>query len=68
MLSQPGQVLQIPAPQAVTGNIVAMPTLKQNIPVPVAAPPVVNLCSPLTDDDVSHYFFTNVDLVFKCLK
>ncbi|XP_003974164.2 cyclic AMP-dependent transcription factor ATF-6 alpha [Takifugu rubripes] len=51
VLSQPGQVLQIPAPQAVTGNIVTMPTLKQNIPVPVAAPPVVNLCSPLTDDE-----------------
>lgn len=56
MLSQPGQVLQIPAPQAVNGNIVTLPTLKRNIPVPVAAAPPVTFCSSLTDDDVSHYY------------
>ncbi len=55
VLSQPSQVLQIQAPQAVTSNVVAMPTLSQDRPVPVAAPPVVSvtLRSPSSDDDVS---------------
>lgn len=55
MLSQPNQVLQIQTPQAVTGNVVTMPTLSQDRPVPVAAPPVVSvtLRSPSSDDDVS---------------
>lgn len=45
VLSQPSQVLQIQAPQAVT--------LRQDRPVPVAAPPVVSvtLRSPSPDDD-----------------
>ncbi|XP_076582420.1 cyclic AMP-dependent transcription factor ATF-6 alpha [Chaetodon auriga] len=53
VLSQPSQVLQIQAPQAVTGNVVAMPTLRQDRPVHVAAPPVVSvsLRSPSSDDD-----------------
>lgn len=53
VLSQPGQVLQIQAPQAVTGNVVTMPTLVQDRLAPVAAPPLVTLCSPSADDDVS---------------
>lgn len=55
MLSQPSQVLQIQAPQAVTSNVVSMATLRQDRPVPVAAPPVVSvtLLSPSSDDDVS---------------
>lgn len=53
VLSQPSQVLQIQAPQAVNGNVVAMPTLRQDLPLPVAAPPVVSvgLRSPSSDDD-----------------
>ncbi|XP_038571981.1 cyclic AMP-dependent transcription factor ATF-6 alpha [Micropterus salmoides] len=53
VLSQPGQVLRIQTPQAVTGNVVAMPSLRQDRPVPVAAPPVVSvtLRSPSSDDD-----------------
>lgn len=53
VLSQPNQVLQIQTPQAVTGNVVTMPTLSQDRPVPVAAPPVVSvtLRSPSSDDD-----------------
>lgn len=53
VLSQPGQVLRIQTPQAITGNVVAMPSLRQDRPVPVAAPPVVSvtLRSPSSDDD-----------------
>lgn len=53
VLSQPSQVLQIQAPQAVPGNVVAMPTLRQDRPVPVAAPSgvCVTLRSPSSDDD-----------------
>ncbi|XP_044054765.1 cyclic AMP-dependent transcription factor ATF-6 alpha [Siniperca chuatsi] len=53
VLSQPSQVLRIQTPQAITGNMVAMPTLRQDRPVPVAAPPVVSvtLRSPSSDDD-----------------
>uniref|UniRef100_A0A8C4DM29 Activating transcription factor 6 n=1 Tax=Dicentrarchus labrax TaxID=13489 RepID=A0A8C4DM29_DICLA len=53
MLSQPTQVLQIQAPQAVTSNVVTMPTIRQDRPVPVAAPPVVSLTlrNPSSDDD-----------------
>ncbi|TKS74532.1 Cyclic AMP-dependent transcription factor ATF-6 alpha [Collichthys lucidus] len=53
VLSQPSQVLQIQAPQAVTSNVVSMATLRQDRPVPVAAPPVVSvtLLSPSSDDD-----------------
>ena len=55
MLSQPNQVLQIQTAQAVTGNVVTMPTLSQDRPVPVPAPSVVSvtLRSPSSDDDVS---------------
>lgn len=55
MLSQASQVLHIQTPQAVTGNVVAMPTLRQDRPAPVAAPPAVSvtLRSPSSDDDVS---------------
>uniref|UniRef100_A0A8C4GGU0 Activating transcription factor 6 n=1 Tax=Dicentrarchus labrax TaxID=13489 RepID=A0A8C4GGU0_DICLA len=53
VLSQPTQVLQIQAPQAVTSNVVTMPTIRQDRPVPVAAPPVVSLTlrNPSSDDD-----------------
>ncbi|KAI3368817.1 hypothetical protein L3Q82_025805, partial [Scortum barcoo] len=53
VLSQPSQVLQIQTPQPVTSNVVTMPTLSQDRPVPVAAPPVVSvtLRSPSSDDD-----------------
>ncbi|KAM9357519.1 cyclic AMP-dependent transcription factor ATF-6 alpha [Symphorus nematophorus] len=53
VLSQPSQVLQIQAPQAITGNVVTVPTLTQDRSVPVAAPPVVpvTLRSPSSDDD-----------------
>ncbi|XP_070764754.1 cyclic AMP-dependent transcription factor ATF-6 alpha [Enoplosus armatus] len=53
VLSQPSQVLRIQTPQAVNGNVVAMPTLRQDRPVPVAAPPLVpvTLRSPSSDDD-----------------
>lgn len=55
VLTQASQVLQIQAPQAVTSNVVTMPTLSQDRPVPVAAAPVVSvtLRSPSSDDDVS---------------
>lgn len=55
VLSQPSQVLQIPAPQAIPANVVAMPTLRQEVPVSMAAAPVVSvtLRSPSPDDDVS---------------
>ncbi|XP_077439869.1 cyclic AMP-dependent transcription factor ATF-6 alpha [Vanacampus margaritifer] len=49
MLSQPSQLLQINTPQAVTGNMVAMPALAQDRPV--VAPPAVMLQSPSSDDD-----------------
>lgn len=50
VLSQASQVLQIQTPQAVTGSVVTMPTLRRD-----AAPPVVSLTlrSPSPDDDVS---------------
>ncbi|XP_022059500.2 cyclic AMP-dependent transcription factor ATF-6 alpha [Acanthochromis polyacanthus] len=53
VLSQPSQLLRIQTPQAVSGNAVAMPTLSQDKPVPVAAPPVVSvtLRAPSSDDD-----------------
>ncbi|XP_008291453.1 cyclic AMP-dependent transcription factor ATF-6 alpha [Stegastes partitus] len=53
LLSQPSQLLQIQTPQAVPGNVVAMPTLSQDKPVPVAAPPVVSVAlrAPSSDDD-----------------
>ncbi|XP_056235504.1 cyclic AMP-dependent transcription factor ATF-6 alpha isoform X1 [Seriola aureovittata] len=53
VLSQTSQVLQIQTPQTITSNVVAMPTLSQDRPVPVAAPPVVSvtLRTPSSDDD-----------------
>uniref|UniRef100_A0A8C6T3D3 Activating transcription factor 6 n=1 Tax=Neogobius melanostomus TaxID=47308 RepID=A0A8C6T3D3_9GOBI len=53
VLSQAGQVLQIQTPQTLTANVVAMPTLGPERPIPVAAPPVVSvsLCAPSSDDD-----------------
>lgn len=53
VLSQPSQVLHIQAPQAITGNVVAMPMFGQDRPVPVAAPPAVSvtLRAPSSDDD-----------------
>lgn len=53
MLSQPSQLLQIQTPQAVSSNLVAMPTLSQDKPVPVAVPPVVSVAlrAPSSDDD-----------------
>lgn len=53
VLSQPSQVLQIQTPGAVTTSVVAMPTLSQDRPVPVAAPPAVSvtLQTPSSDDD-----------------
>ncbi|KAM7012100.1 cyclic AMP-dependent transcription factor ATF-6 alpha [Tautogolabrus adspersus] len=53
VLSQPSQVLQIQTPQTITSNVVAMPTLSQERPAPVPAPPMVSytLRSPSSDDD-----------------
>ncbi|KAM3620524.1 uncharacterized protein V6R79_024932 [Siganus canaliculatus] len=54
VLSQPSQVLQIQTPQTITGSVVAMSTLTQDRPIPVAAPPAVSsnpFVSPLSDDD-----------------
>ncbi|XP_036970939.1 cyclic AMP-dependent transcription factor ATF-6 alpha isoform X2 [Acanthopagrus latus] len=58
VLPQPSQVLHIQAPQAVTSNVVTsnvvtMPTLRQDRPVPVPAPPLVSVAlrSPSSDDD-----------------
>ncbi|XP_073333030.1 cyclic AMP-dependent transcription factor ATF-6 alpha [Pagrus major] len=53
VLSQPSQVLHIQAPQAVTGNVVTMPTLRHDGPVPVPAPSLVSVAlrSPSSDDD-----------------
>uniref|UniRef100_A0A3B3D8K1 Activating transcription factor 6 n=1 Tax=Oryzias melastigma TaxID=30732 RepID=A0A3B3D8K1_ORYME len=55
VLSQPSQLLQIQTPQAITGGVVAMPTLSQDRPVSVSAPPLVSvqLRSPSSDDDLS---------------
>ncbi|XP_034035544.1 cyclic AMP-dependent transcription factor ATF-6 alpha [Thalassophryne amazonica] len=43
VLSQPSQVLRIQTPQTVPSNVVTMPTLSQDRPVPVSAPPVVSI-------------------------
>uniref|UniRef100_A0A671V836 Activating transcription factor 6 n=1 Tax=Sparus aurata TaxID=8175 RepID=A0A671V836_SPAAU len=53
VLSQPSQVLHIQAPQAVTSNVVTMPTLRHDRPVPVPVPPLVSVAlrSPSSDDD-----------------
>ncbi|XP_054458475.1 cyclic AMP-dependent transcription factor ATF-6 alpha [Anoplopoma fimbria] len=53
VLSQPSQVLHIQAPQAVTANVVTMPTLSQDRHIPVPASPAfsVTLLSPSSDDD-----------------
>ncbi|XP_070688680.1 cyclic AMP-dependent transcription factor ATF-6 alpha [Pempheris klunzingeri] len=53
VLSQGSQVLQIQTPQAVTSNMVTMPTLRQDRPIPIPAPPVasVTVRSPSSDDD-----------------
>lgn len=53
VLSQTGQVLQIQTPQALAANVVTMPSMGPERPVPVAAPPVVsvNLCAPSSDED-----------------
>ncbi|KAG7230833.1 hypothetical protein INR49_019647 [Caranx melampygus] len=53
VLSQASQVLQIQTAQTITGNVVTMPTLNQDRPVPVAAPPVVSVAlrTPSSDDD-----------------
>lgn len=53
VLSQPSQVLQIQTPRAVTANVVAMPTLSQDMSVPVTAPPAVSvtLRASSSDDD-----------------
>ncbi|CAK6955382.1 cyclic AMP-dependent transcription factor ATF-6 alpha [Scomber scombrus] len=53
VLSQPSQVLQIQTPQAVTANVVTMPTLCHDRPVPVTAPSLVSvtLRSPSSDDE-----------------
>ncbi|XP_017262942.1 cyclic AMP-dependent transcription factor ATF-6 alpha isoform X2 [Kryptolebias marmoratus] len=53
MLSQPSPLLQIQAQRDVPGSVVAMPTLAQDKPVPVAAAPLVSfaLQSPSSDED-----------------
>ncbi|KAM9384094.1 cyclic AMP-dependent transcription factor ATF-6 alpha isoform 2-T2 [Pholidichthys leucotaenia] len=53
VLSQPSRILQIQTPQAVAGNLVTMPALSHDRPVPVAIPPVVSvgLRAPSSDDD-----------------
>ncbi|KAF3834871.1 hypothetical protein F7725_027429 [Dissostichus mawsoni] len=53
VLSQQTQVLQIQTAGAITANVVAMPTLTQDRPFPLAAPPSVSLTlrSPSSDDD-----------------
>uniref|UniRef100_A0AAV2L3C1 BZIP domain-containing protein n=1 Tax=Knipowitschia caucasica TaxID=637954 RepID=A0AAV2L3C1_KNICA len=53
VLSQPGQVLHIQASPAFAANVVSIPTLSSDRPIPVAAPPLVSvsLCSPSSDDD-----------------
>ncbi|XP_061154247.1 cyclic AMP-dependent transcription factor ATF-6 alpha isoform X2 [Syngnathus typhle] len=49
MLSQSSQLLHINTSQGVTGGVVAMPTLSQDMTV--VAPPVASLRSPSSDDD-----------------
>ncbi|XP_027882428.1 cyclic AMP-dependent transcription factor ATF-6 alpha isoform X2 [Xiphophorus couchianus] len=53
VLSQASQLLHIQTPQAVSANVVAVPTLTQDKHVPVAAPPLVSvtLRTPSSDDD-----------------
>ncbi|XP_042337455.1 cyclic AMP-dependent transcription factor ATF-6 alpha [Plectropomus leopardus] len=53
VLSQPSQVLQIQTQRAVTANVVTMPTLSQDMSVPVATPQAVSvtLRAPSSDDD-----------------
>ncbi|MED6286331.1 hypothetical protein CHARACLAT_004910 [Characodon lateralis] len=53
VLSQPSQLLQIQTPQAISANVIAVPALRQDKPVPVAAPPLVSvtLRTPSSDDD-----------------
>lgn len=53
VLSPSGQVLQIQTPQALAANVVAMPTLGPERPIPAPAPPVVSVsvCSPSSDED-----------------
>ncbi|CAM9213219.1 unnamed protein product, partial [Lampetra planeri] len=52
VLSQPSQLLQIKTPQSVTGNVVTVPALTQDRPVPTPPPVVsVTLRSPSSDDD-----------------
>lgn len=53
VLSQPSQVLHIQTSRAVTANVVAMPTLSQDRPVPIAAPQAVSvtLRASSSDDD-----------------
>ncbi|XP_054908519.1 cyclic AMP-dependent transcription factor ATF-6 alpha isoform X2 [Poeciliopsis prolifica] len=53
VLSQASQLLHIQTPQAVSANVVAVPTLNQDKHVPVAAPPLVSvtLRAPSSDDD-----------------
>nr|XP_020462760.1 cyclic AMP-dependent transcription factor ATF-6 alpha [Monopterus albus] len=51
VLSQPTQVLQIQTPQTVTSNVVTLPTLSQERPVPVAAPPMVSVTHRTTSSD-----------------
>lgn len=52
-LSQPSQVIHIQAPQTITANVVAMPTLSQDRPVPVPAAPAVSVTfqTNSSDDD-----------------
>ncbi|XP_037626326.1 cyclic AMP-dependent transcription factor ATF-6 alpha [Sebastes umbrosus] len=53
VLSQPSQVLHIQTSRAITANVVAMPTLSQDRPVPIAAPQAVSvtLRASSSDDD-----------------
>ncbi|XP_029285103.1 LOW QUALITY PROTEIN: cyclic AMP-dependent transcription factor ATF-6 alpha [Cottoperca gobio] len=53
VLSQTNQVLQIQTARAVTANVVAMPTLTHDRPVPVAAPPAISITlrTSSSDDD-----------------
>lgn len=60
MLSRTGQVLQIQTPQAVSSNMLTLPTLAQDRPAPTvaataSAPPVVSVsfANPSSDEDVS---------------
>ncbi|XP_037554059.1 cyclic AMP-dependent transcription factor ATF-6 alpha isoform X2 [Nematolebias whitei] len=53
MLSQPSPLLQIQTHCAVPGSVVAMPTVNQDKPVPVAAAPLVSVAlrTPSSDED-----------------